>query len=215
MTAHGDSDFNQTARSGNRRVKPRSQRIGTAQRSPSIASSRADFHSRPRRSARAADHPTSTLCAIVVAPGGDFTARSPPGAAHSMPAPPPASCDESGHKSRMSRDMGLSFGSLASGRALRFGCASGQAGIAAAPTTARTPGQRPTGRPSHAHWDLQHEAEGKRPSGELEALERDVIQVISRSATPAVTTRSTTLAVTSRGTSAIVCGRCQSRHSVL
>ena len=39
-------------------------------------------------------------------------------------SPPLRCCDESGHRSQMSRDIGLSFGSSASGRVLCFGCAS-------------------------------------------------------------------------------------------
>ena len=86
ITAHGGpEDFSQTARSGSCVVKPRSQRVATSQRSPSSASSRADFHVLPRRSARAADHSTSTAWAIVVGAGGDLTGRTPPRPARSMP----------------------------------------------------------------------------------------------------------------------------------
>jgi hypothetical protein len=60
--------------------------MGTAQRCGSSASSRADFHVRPRCSARAADQPTRTPCAIVVGAGGAFTARTPPSPAPCTPA---------------------------------------------------------------------------------------------------------------------------------
>jgi hypothetical protein len=56
-------------------------------RSGSSASPRADFHMWPRFSARAADHPTRTPCAIVVGEGGAFTPRRPPSPVLSIPRP--------------------------------------------------------------------------------------------------------------------------------
>ncbi len=81
----GPERVSQTASSGSSLVEPRSQRIRTAHLSGSSASSRADFHARPRFSARAADHPTRTPCAIVVVAGGALTARTPPRPVRSMP----------------------------------------------------------------------------------------------------------------------------------
>jgi len=57
-----------------------------------------------------------------------------------------AVCDESGHRSHLSRDIGLTPGSSASGRALAFGCASSSwRGPSACPGSSTRPDRIRTG----------------------------------------------------------------------
>ena len=102
-----------SGRGGAKTHRPRAASIGAATATSPPASPRHSPRARmPCKPGQSTTHP--------------YRSRKPVWAVPSIEGSNPSlsACDVSGHRSHMSRDMGLIWGSSASGRALCFGCAS-------------------------------------------------------------------------------------------